>query len=430
MLPGHVAARVDPSALRQLAARLRQGAVLVSGTNGKTTTARTIAAVCTAAGLRPVHNRAGANLPAGVLSALVGQATVGGDAGGDIGIFEIDEANVPMMVEQIPPHALVLTNLFRDQLDRYGEVNLLAQAWEAAVKRLEASAWLVVNVDDPGLAHLARQAGGRGFFYGIESRTDGLPALAHEADHQLCPGCGQRLTYAWCHYGHLGHYGCNGCGWQRPTPDLAITLGPGAPNTGREILLTTSEGELSLRVPLPGLYNVYNVAAAAATAYALSLAPAYVKAGVEGLTAAFGRQERIPIGAGWLTLVLVKNPVGFNQALRTIPTGASLLVVAINDRLADGTDVSWLWDVDAELLAEQGGLVLCTGLRAHDMALRLKYAGARRVEIAPGVAPALDCALATAAAGGDVVLFATYTAILEARREFHRRGHLAPFWED
>jgi UDP-N-acetylmuramyl tripeptide synthase len=188
--------------------------------------------------------------------------------------------------------------------------------------------------------------------------------------------------------------------------------------------------ELSLRAPFPGLYNVYNMAAAAATALALDLPTAAVKTGIENLKAAFGRQERILVGQGHLTLVLVKNPVGCNQALTTLPKETSLVLFALNDHFADGTDVSWIWDVDAEVLTQNGRSLLATGTRANDMAVRLKYAGADDLQVESDLAQALDRALAAASEGGEVFLLATYTATLEARRGLERRGHIAPFWED
>lgn len=429
VVPGHVAGFFCPDALRQLAAGLPRGSVLISGTNGKTTTGRIAAAVAEASGLRVLQNRAGANLPAGILSALASSATLGGAPRGDVGIFEVDEAHVPTAVDALRPRVLALTNLFRDQLDRYGEIDLLGRIWDSAVAALSADATLVLNVDDPLLAHLADRAPGKALTFGIEARSIGVARLAHEADRQLCPCCGHRLRYTWCYYGHLGHYGCDGCGWERPNPDLAVTEIVLEEASSTLTLSSTSTKPDHLELPLPGLYNVYNAAAGAAIAQALDLAPDCLPRGLRGLKPAFGRQERVPVGNGSLTLSLVKNPVAFNQTLRTLPSACELAVIAINDRLADGTDVSWLWDVDCELLAERPTPALCTGTRAYDMALRAKYAGAPNVEVEPLLDRAVERAVAAASEGGCVVIFSTYTATLEVHEALHRRGYVSPFWE-
>ncbi len=430
VLPGHVASWVDPSALRSLASQLPQGIVLITGTNGKTTTARMVASITTAAGLRPVHNRAGANLPAGVLSALISQATLRGRLRGDLGVFEVDEAHLPAVAEEAKPRAVVLTNLFRDQLDRYGEIDLLANAWRQTAEHLAPSATLVLNVDDPMLGYIAQRAQVRVVSFGVDGVTEGCAALAHEADHRLCPACGAPLDYSWCYYGHLGHYACIACGWQRPSPDFTVVLGNARADEPRDIVLVGPDGEISMRAPLAGLYNVYNVAAAAATARALQLPTSTVKPGIQGLKAAFGRQERIAIGRGHLTLLLVKNPVGCNQALTTLPATTNLVVMALNDHFADGTDVSWIWDVDAEMLAQRDGALLATGTRAHDLAVRLKYASAQQVEVEPQLPLAIGGMVGATDEGSETVLLATYTAMLEARHELQRRGYIPPFWED
>lgn len=428
VLPGHVAARIHPEALEKLARRLTHGSVLVSGTNGKTTTARVLASVARAAGLSPVHNRAGANLPAGLIAALTSSSSLTGRLRGDLGVFEVDEAHVGAVAAAIRPRVLVLTNLFRDQLDRYGEIDFVARSWEAAVADLGRTATLVLNVDDPVIAWLAGKFPGQVLTFGLADRAFGEPLLAHEADRRLCPACGARLRYTWCYYGHLGSYRCEACSWGRPAPDLSVDR-VDLEKTGARFDLREAGKVIELEIPLAGLHNVYNAAAAAAAARALGLDWSGVVAGLAAAEGVFGRQERVPVGSGSLTLTLVKNPVGFNQALRTV-VGEPQLLIAINDRFADGTDISWLWDVDFELLAESRPRILCTGLRAHDMGLRLKYAGIADFAIEPDLSQALDRTLATAAKGADMVALCTYTATLEARRRLQQKRFVTPFWEN
>jgi len=430
VLPGHVAARIDPRALATLASRLREGSVLISGTNGKTTTARMLASIATAADLRPVHNRAGANLPAGILSTLASGSSLHGRPTGDLGIFEVDEAHVPAVRCAVLPRALVLTNLFRDQLDRYGEIDYVGRAWGTAIASLGSTGALVVNVDDPVLAHLAGSALGAVVGYGVDDRALAARALPHEADRRLCPACGSRLGYAHSYYSHLGDYRCDGCGWARPQPRVSVTRVLPTADGGSRLTLTLDGVEITAELPLPGLHNAYNAAAAVGAAIALGIAPPAIVAGLADVRGAFGRHERIAIGAGSFTLALVKNPVGFNQALRTALPKLGSALIAINDLLADGTDVSWLWDVDFELLANSERSVVCAGLRAHDLAVRLKYAGVESAEVVLDLNQAVDRALAAASNGADVVAFCTYTATLELRRLLHRRGLVPPFWEN
>ncbi|MSQ23979.1 MAG: DUF1727 domain-containing protein [Chloroflexi bacterium] len=427
VLPGHVAARIDTQALSTLSSRLPQGSVLISGTNGKTTTARMLAQIAHRAGLRPVHNRAGANLPAGILSALLDGCSLMGQPHGDLGIFEVDEAHVPAAVAAIRPRVLVLTNLFRDQLDRYGEVDFVARAWQRAAANLPLPAKLVVNIDDPTLAYLSESRLGPATTFGISECSFGHEGLPHEADHRLCPRCRSRLTYSSSNYGHLGLYVCSGCGWRRPVPDVAPTEIAMDGEHGSDFNLNSDGPIFPTHIPLNGLHNVYNAVAASAAALALDIDPQYIVQGLAEAQGAFGRDEVVQVGDGSLKLVLVKNPVGFNQALRSL--GAEdLTLVAINDLFADGTDVSWLWDVDFELLGNRR--IVCTGLRAHDMSVRLKYASVDNRTTEPSLENALSLALDAARSGARVAAFCTYTATLEIRHLLQQRGLVAPFWEN
>jgi lipid II isoglutaminyl synthase (glutamine-hydrolysing) len=428
-MPGHVAARVYPRILPHLAARLSAGTVLISGTNGKTTTARMLAAIASSAGLLPVHNRAGANLPAGVLSALISASDLRGRLRSSLGLFEVDEAHVPAAVDATHPRVVLLTNLFRDQLDRYGEIDLIARRWQDTVNASGAEISLTVNVDDPLLAHLAIQTRGRTMSFGIETQDLGSALLSHEADRRLCPACGGRLHYSWSYYGHLGHYTCTACTWQRPRPDLAVISVETDPDGATRAALTYEGRQVRARIGLPGLHNVYNATAAVAAALALGIELETAINAVADVRGAFGRNQRIVLGTGSLTLVLVKNPVGFNQALRGMSPDCNRATIAINDLFADGTDVSWLWDVDFGPVVEREMPITCTGRRAHDMAVRLKYDGDPLPTVQPDLNAALNQAVGDAEHGGHVTFFSTYTATMEVQHQLSARGLIPAFWE-
>lgn len=430
-LPGRVTSLLDPDSLPKIAGQLRGGSIVVTGTNGKTTTTRLIADMLRAEGRRVLHNRSGANLISGVASALIGATTPDGRPLGDVGLFEVDEASVPAVALAVRPRVLAVTNLFRDQLDRYGEVTYVATSWRRAIAVLDGSSALVLNADDPSVAALGRDAPGRVVYVGVDDVRLASGELEHTADARLCPLCGGRLVYAGVFYGHIGHYRCPECGFERPTPDVRAERVDLAGADGSRVRL--GDGH-ELVVPLPGLYNVYNVLIGLGVARVLDLDAARARQTAARFSAAFGRIERVAVEGRELFMALVKNPVGFNQVLRSVlaPLGGAQLLIAINDNLADGTDVSWLWDADVEPLCEAAATVWVSGTRAGDMRLRLKYAGfdEARIELRTDPVEALDAAVAAVSPGGTLYVLPTYTAMLELRAELARRGLVAPFWED
>ena len=430
-LPGKVLIRLEPDAIRQLSARLPLGSVVVSATNGKTTTAAMVASVLARAGVPVVHNRAGANMAGGIASTLVAAAHGGGIAG-ELGLFELDEFWLDRVVPELEPRAILLGNLFRDQLDRYGELDTIADRWAAvAAGAAGRAARLVLNADDPLIADLGRGSSGVTYF-GVEDPSVAIPEMQHASDSKHCRRCGAAYVYDVVYLGHLGVYRCPVCGQDRPAPAVAgerITLDG---TSGSSFDLVTPAGRSRVEVPLPGLYNVYNALGAAALCLALEVPMDVVVDGLQEVRAAFGRAERIAVGDVELQVLLIKNPAGANEILRTLVLEASELdVLAIlNDRTADGRDVSWVWDADFEMLAARVRRVTCAGTRAGELAVRLKYAGvpADRLHVVPGVAAALDAALADAPSG-RVYALPTYTALLELRGELSERGHALPFWE-
>ena len=424
-IPGKLLTALDPAALDRLAARLPLGSALISATNGKTTTAAMVAAIVSGRA-RLAHNAAGANLVSGVASALLAAR----DA--QLGLFEVDEGALPEVARRVRPRALCLGNLFRDQLDRWGELELVAERWRRVVGELPHESVVVVNGDDPQVGDLARVAE-RAVVFGVDDERHAARRLPHAADSKWCVRCGTPYEYSAAYVGHLGDYRCPQCGHARPRLDVVarrIDL-EGLESSSFE--LSTPEWTRAVRLPLPGLYNVYNAVAAAALARELGLAADEIVAGLERFTAAFGRFERIPVGDKTLVVLLVKNPAGANEAVRTLVAGdrPRLAVVALNDAIADGQDVSWIWDADFEPLADGLDRLIATGSRAAELALRFAYAGfdEERIDVVPELEGALDRGLDLTPAGGRLVVLATYTAMLALRNVVAERGLVRPYWE-
>jgi lipid II isoglutaminyl synthase (glutamine-hydrolysing) len=426
-LPGKLLMRLEPHAIGRLAARLRHGSAVISATNGKTTTAAMVAAILERGGTRLVHNRAGANMAGGVASALLQAARRDGRLAGDTGLFEVDEFWLGSVVDELRPRALLLANLFRDQLDRYGELDTIADRWAEVCARTPAG--LVLNADDPTVADLGRARGGDAddpsvSFFGVEDDAIALAQMQHAADAKHCRRCGAPYRYEAVYLGHLGRYVCDNCGARRPEPRIAATDVVLEGVRAARFTLRTPAGDRAIALPLPGLYNVYNALGAAALALTLGAPLDDVAAGLHSVSPAFGRAETVALGGRELSILLVKNPAGANEVLRTLALepGEHDLLAILNDNVADGRDVSWVWDADFEVLAGRVRHVVCSGTRAAEMALRLKYAGVEPARIA--VASGLDDGLDRALADGNGRLFAlpTYTAMLGLRDVLVARG--------
>jgi len=423
-LPGKLLWKLDPGAVDTLAARLPLGIALVSATNGKTTTTA-MAARILGGEHRLAWNQAGANLLSGIASALVSARKA------ELGLLEVDEGALFEAAARMRPRAVALSNLFRDQLDRYGELELVAEGWRKAVDGLPDATTLVVNADDPVVSSLADERT-HALRFGLDDPRHARPELQHAADSKYCIRCGTPYEYAAAYVGHLGDYRCPACEHARPPLDVAARSIELRGLVSSRFRLEAPAGAVDIELALPGLYNVYNATAAASLAIALGASLIDVRAGLEAFSAAFGRFERIPTGKKTVVVLLIKNPAGANEVLRTLETGVPpVLILALNDAIADGQDVSWIWDVDFEPLLEHVGRVVASGDRAAELGLRLLYGGLPRdrLEVEPSLERALDRGLQLVDAGTELVVLPTYTAMLALREILSARGLVRPYWE-
>ncbi|MCW2970546.1 MAG: hypothetical protein JWO23_1673 [Solirubrobacterales bacterium] len=442
-IPGKVLMRLAPGAIGTLGARLSRGSVLISATNGKTTTAAMAASIFERAGLPLVHNQAGANMAGGIATSLLAAAHMRAGIDAQLGLFEVDEMWLASLARELEPRAILLGNLFRDQLDRYGELDAIAERWATVLR--EGSSQLVLNADDPLIADIGREHADAVYF-GLDDASLSLSGMAHAVDAKHCRRCGAPYVFDAVYLGHLGHYHCPSCGQQRPTPSVSATeVRLEGVRSGR-FTLHTPAGEADVLLALPGLYNVYNALAAAALATALEIPLQIIVEGLASTRAAFGRAETVllapnggqpvegtPASPRQLRIMLVKNPAGANEVLRTLALepGQHDLLSVLNDNIADGRDVSWIWDADFELLAGRIRQVTCSGTRAPELAVRLKYAGVdpARIRVQPDLARALREAAADRP-DGDAPLYAlpTYTAMLSLRDLLVARGEASSAW--
>jgi UDP-N-acetylmuramyl tripeptide synthase len=434
--PGKLLMRLAPNAIDELGARLTRGNVLISATNGKTTTTAMAAGILEHAGISLVHNQAGANMAGGIATTLLAAARPHGAIAGELGLFEVDELWLPQLTAQLRPHTILLGNLFRDQLDRYGELDTIAERWR---QMLDAgTSKLVLNSDDPLLADLGREGGHADIIYfGLHDDSLALPGMAHAADAKHCRRCGAPYAFDAIYLGHLGRYHCPSCGQTRPAPTVTATDVHLEGVRSASFTLGTPAGQSRVTLALPGLYNVYNALAAAALAHALEIPLATIVAGLAASRAAFGRAETVSVvvpgaPARELRIMLVKNPAGANEVLRTLALepGEHDLLGVLNDQIADGRDVSWIWDADFELLAGRLRRATCSGTRAADLAARLKYAGVdpARIDVREQLPDALNAATADSADGAPLFALPTYTAMLALRQLLVTRGDASSAW--
>lgn len=418
-LPGKVAGRIDPQLMRHLSMAYRDGIIIVTGTNGKTTTANLLANILRAAGKDFAFNQAGANLVTGITGALIQNTRWTGAARASLALLEVDEATVPKFSEQVSASIAIVTNFFRDQLDRYGELDTTVRLVRDS---LGDGTLLVLNADDPLVAQFG-QNHTRTIYYGVERTPESCAESQETREARFCPNCGTVLEYSLFHYGQLGIYKCSGCGFHRSEPKIS------ARNVASEEgMLVFQVDEEFFSIALQGYYNLYNALAALTAARELGIEDKIIEKGLREFVPQAGRMERFYLPEGEVTLTLVKNPTGFNQVIQTMISVAEPLriVIGINDLAADGRDISWLWDVDFERLGKyeaQIEQIICTGLRAEDMALRLKYAGVavKKLVIEHSLAEALNCLQENRGEGEAWFILPTYTLLFPIREVLESR---------
>lgn len=410
---GKIALLICPSVLQELAGSVGKAVFAVCGTNGKTTANNLLCAALRAEGAKVICNQTGSNMINGVAATFVLGAKLNGGLDADYACIEIDEASAGEVFAHFKPDYMVLTNLFRDQLDRYGEIDT-AMGLLGNVIRMAPQMKIIVNGDDPLSAYLAMDSGNSYVTYGISERVDTGKQTAEIREGRFCRYCGSRLAYRFYHYGQLGDYACPGCGFKRPT------IRYDGRNIETEDGILFSVGGNCFRSSQKGLYSVYNILAAYAALRTAGLPAGRFQETLAGFQPENGRMEEFRIRDRKIILNLAKNPTGFNQNLSVMMQDEAPkdLVVAVNDNEQDGTDVSWLWDVDFERLARaDAGVVTASGIRCQDLMLRLKYAGVRS-ELEPDVEKAVRRSIE--AGSRNLYVLVNYTALFDTRSMLNR----------
>jgi UDP-N-acetylmuramyl tripeptide synthase len=430
-ITGMVARSVDPEILDKLVRRAGVPVVAITGSNGKTTTARFTAALLRGEGIVVSHNSAGANLVQGVTSLAVGAADWRGRLPDGVLVAEVDEGALPKVAPETMPRALLVTDLFRDQLDRFGEIYAVADAIESVALALPEDSALIVNADDPMVATLAEKREGRRVTFGlaIKRSTD---RITRAADTIRCPRCQADLEYRYVYLSHMGDYSCPKCGFARPKTDVTVTALEvlGLDRTRCEI--RTPVGSLTLEIPQSGVHIAYDVAGAIAILVGLDVSLEHAAASVASVGPAFGRLEKIDANGVTILLAFAKNPTSYNTTLRALATEDEprQLLIAASNTLVDGEDFGWLWDVDFESMAPKVERVVVSGTRADELANRLHYAGVAsgKLTVIEDRPAALDAALGNLPMSGRLVVLSGYTPLIELRNEMSRRGWAGRYW--
>ena len=404
VLPGEMARRLQPKVLPLLFGQVRRGVILIVGTNGKTTTSLLLRTILERQGWRVAHNATGANLINGLVTALLDNTSLIGQLDADYAILEVDENVLPLVLRSCQPQFILGLNLFRDQLDRYGEVDTISQRWQKAIAPLPTDTVVILNADDPTLSRLGQQLPQKVLFFGLSEPEAYLDEIPHAVDSIYCPSCGHPLDYKGVYLSHLGDYHCPSCGFSKS--QLAVDS-----REWPQILI--------------GIYNKYNTLAAGLVAKEIGIDIPTIYDTVKNFRAAFGRAEELDVNGKHVRILLSKNPVGMNETIRAVNDiqkngGASTKLLVLNDRTPDGTDVSWIWDVDTEKLVASGGTVVVSGDRVYDMALRLRYSETDgqnnfKLIVKEDLKEAIATALEHTPSNETLHILPTYSAMLEVR---------------
>jgi UDP-N-acetylmuramyl tripeptide synthase len=404
VLPGEISRRLHPRLLPLLFEQVKQGVILIVGTNGKTTTSLLLKTILEEQGYQVAHNSSGANLINGLITALLHNTDLTGKLTADYAILEVDENILPLVLKDCQPKYILGLNLFRDQLDRYGEVDTISQRWQKAISPLPTDTVIVLNADDPTLSYLGQNLPQKVLFFGLNEPELYLEAIPHAVDSIYCPSCGQLLDYQGVYLSHLGDYQCTKCGFTKSK---------------------TAVDSREWQQILIGVYNKYNTLAAGLLAQEIGIQTEAIFNTIKNFKAAFGRAEELDVDGKHIRILLSKNPVGMNETIRAVneikKTGkSSVTLLVLNDRIPDGTDVSWIWDVDTEELVKLGGTLIVSGDRVYDMALRLEYSREEinsnmQLIIKEDLSTAITTALKHTSAEETLHILPTYSAMLEVR---------------
>lgn len=404
VLPGTVAGRIQPKLLPLLCCQIKHGVILIAGTNGKTTTSLLLRTMLERQGWRVANNAAGANLVNGLMTALLQSTNLIGQLDADYAILEVDENILPLVLPQIQPKYILCLNLFRDQLDRYGEVDTISQRWQTAISQLPIETAIILNGDDPTLAYLGQQLPQRVLLFGLSEPEAYLDEIPHAVDSIYCPHCGHSLEYKGVYLSHQGDFHCPSCGFSKGHLAIDSRKWP-------QVLI--------------GIYNKYNTLAAVLAAQEIGIDTTTILDTIKNFQAAFGRAEELEVAGKHVRILLSKNPVALNETIRAVNQiksagGSSTTLMVLNDRTPDGTDVSWIWDVDTEKLVEKGGVVVVSGDRVYDMALRIHYSRkdgdhSCKLIIKEDLQEAINTALEHTPIGETLHILPTYSAMLEVR---------------
>lgn len=404
VLPGEIARRLHPRLLPLLCEQVTQSVILVVGTNGKTTTSLFLRTILERQGAKIAHNITGANLINGLITTLLGNTNLFGQLKADYAILEVDENVLPLVLKECRPRFIVGLNLFRDQLDRYGEVDTISRRWQQAIAPLPKTTTVILNADDPTLSYLGQNLPQKVLFFGLNETNLYLDEIPHAVDSIYCPNCGHSLDYQGVYLSHLGDFNCPACGFEKSQPTLNSQDWP-------QILI--------------GVYNKYNTLAAGLVAKEIGIDIETIFDTAKNFKAAFGRAEELTFNGKNIRILLSKNPVGMNETIRAVKDlqvqdKPSTTLVVLNDQIPDGTDVSWIWDVDTENLASIGGKLIVSGDRIYDMALRLQYSRENLEDessliIKENLKEAIETALEYTENNETLYILPTYSAMLEIR---------------
>lgn len=425
-LPGKLALKVNPKIINELIKGIKGDKIVITGTNGKTTTSGLIASILKTAGKNVIHNREGANMSSGIATVLIKNSNIYGKLKADIGVFEIDEANMPLLLDDIKPNIVVITNFFRDQLDRYGELDTTIKKVKESLNKLSKDSIVLLNADEPFTAAIGNDLKLKVMYYGINDHINREYGLSPSFEQKYCPSCGDKYVYKEVFYGQLGDYYCPSCGKKRPKLDFSA-LNIDINEDGISFDLKYKDRLFKIKSHLFGIYNIYNVMAAVTANLLLNTNISDIINGLDNYKPIAGRLQKTTLNEKKAIINLIKNPIGFDSTLSMLKEIKKPLnlVIAINDNYADGRDVSWLWDVNIEdfVVNSKINSVVASGLRAEDMALRLKYAGidTKKIEVINSIEKALNY-ISSVTKDELIIVLPNYTSLHEVNTFLKLRG--------